>query len=261
MTDTENILQKQAAVDTHSVQAAQFQSRYDREMLDPYATCFAYSRLRLNLWLERFLPRPSRPLSLLDIGCGTGHHMKALAARGYDVSGVDGSDKMLAVAQEINPGADVRQADVDRLPHADASFDRVLSIEVFRYLPDLGPSSSEMVRVLKPGGEAIITAAPLFQANGYALVNPITRALPGLGLTALKQFFHSSGRLRRELRQAGFKEVWIHGVYTGPFIWLERLVPPLVRPALQLWGPIDAVIADLGPFREFANMFVIRAVK
>ena len=41
---------------------------------------------------------PERPELLLDLACGTGRMTRALAARGYDMIGVDGSDDMLAEA-------------------------------------------------------------------------------------------------------------------------------------------------------------------
>jgi len=40
-----------------------------------------------------------RPVSLLDLGCGTGRHATTLAARGYEVVGVDRSESMLDHAQ------------------------------------------------------------------------------------------------------------------------------------------------------------------
>lgn len=47
---------------------------------------------------DRFLPR--RPELVLDLACGTGRMTRELAARGYDMIGVDGSAEMLAVASE-----------------------------------------------------------------------------------------------------------------------------------------------------------------
>lgn len=57
---------------------------------------------------------------ILDLGCGTGEHVAALAAAGADVVGVDASESMLAAARE-------RFADL-AFAHADAVADS----------PDLG---------------------------------------------------------------------------------------------------------------------------
>ncbi len=41
--------------------------------------------------------------SVIDMGCGTGEHVKALQARGYEVVGVDSSEKMVGVARKRHP--------------------------------------------------------------------------------------------------------------------------------------------------------------
>jgi ubiquinone/menaquinone biosynthesis C-methylase UbiE len=251
--------QVKRAVDVHSEQAGQFAVRY--EQADPYSSCFAYSRKRLDLLLDRYLPATDAGLRLLDVGCGTGHQLAHWSVAGYEVAGVDGSDAMLAHAQENNPEAELRQADAQQLPFDDASFDRVTSIEVLRYLPDPRASIEEMARVLRPGGVCLATAAPLLALNGYAAVNRVALALPVGGLTRLKQFFTTGGRLRRQFRDAGFSEVTVHGVYTGPLIWIEHLAPKRLPGALRRWEPLDERLADRPVLRELSNMFLVRAVR
>jgi SAM-dependent methyltransferase len=253
-------LQKQRAIDTHSEQAEEFASAYREMSEDPYSSCFTYSRRRLALALERVLPPRGNGRRLLDVGCGTGHHLAGLRARGFDASGVDGSEEMLVRARQINPGAELRTADVDSLPFPDASFDYVVCIEVLRYLPDPTACIREMARVLRPGGTALVTAQPFLNLNGYFLVNrlPLKR---GLGLVPLKQFFTTRGRLRRQFRDAGFSDTSVHGVYWGPLNWIERLARPAVRPFLQQWETVDAAVCDRPLFRDTANMLLTVAVK
>src|SRR5947207_10383198 len=165
--------QKQRAIEQHSRQAAEFAERYRALDRDSYQSCFTYSRRRLDIWLERMLPSCGTGLRLLDVGCGTGNQIARLTCRGFDVAGVDGSDQMLAQARALNPGMDLRQADVEAIPFPDGSFDIVLCIEVLRYLPDPLACMREMARVLKPGGICLETAAPLLNLNGYWVVNRI----------------------------------------------------------------------------------------
>src|SRR5262245_17105294 len=152
---------KQAAIETHSQQADEFEAAYTAGG-DAYRSCFAYSRRRLEAWLERSLPAAPAGQRLLDVGCGTGHHLAALRQRGFEVAGVDGSQVMLDRARRHNPGVDLRCSDVESLPFADASFDLVLSVEVLRYLPKPGAAIREMGRVLRSGGRCLATALPLF---------------------------------------------------------------------------------------------------
>lgn len=252
---------KEAAVKTHSDQASQFEGRYEGEIKDPYSTCFAYSRKRLQVWLERAIPAAGDGQRLLDVGCGTGHHLRDLRARGFRVAGVDGSEEMLRVARRINPGSDIRASDVEALPFGDNDFDWILSIEVLRYLPDFRHAVKEMGRVLAPGGTAVVTACPRFSLNAYPLVNRLSASGRLSGLTPLRQYFTTSGEVSRGFRAAGFDRVEVHGVYLGPINWVERLARPLLRRVLYAWEPVDFRVADLGPLREVSNMFVVIARK
>lgn len=254
-------IQKQHAIDVHSEQAAIFETRYETMREGAYQDCFAYSRHRLNQFIERYLPARGDGLRLLDVGCGTGHHLAEWRTRGFTVAGVDGSAEMLARARELNPAAEIRQADVEALPFASASFDVVISLEVLRYLPSSTACIREIARVLKPGGMCLVTAAPRWNLNGYWLINRLA-SLVSLGdLTRLKQFFTTSRRLRREFAAAGFDVPHIHGVYGGPVNWVERLMPSALPTVLKVWEPVDAKLSDRAMLREFANMFLVSAVR
>lgn len=244
----------------HSAQADEFLSAYESGD-DGFSSCFGYSRRRLDARIGANLPPHATGLRLLDIGCGTGHQLRAFALRGFRVAGIDGSPAMLEHARRTCPEAELKQADVAELPFGDASFDWVISIEVLRYLPDFRPALREMVRVLKPGGICLLTATPLLNLNGYALLNRLALAVPFGGLVRLRQYFTTSGRLRRQLAEAGLREVVVEGVYLGPVNWIERLAPRLLRPALRAWEPWDAALADRPVLRDLSNMLLARGVR
>jgi len=254
-------IQKQLAIDQHSIQADEFARRYRELEEDGYRSCFAYSRKRLADLLDSYLPKQGGGLSLLDVGCGTGHHMASLRERGFEVAGVDGSGEMLDQARANNPGAEIRLADVEALPFADQSFDLVLCVEVLRYLPDSSRCIAELARVLKPGGICLATAAPILNLNGYWLVNRAANLVRIGDLVRLKQFFTSSRRLRSEFAGAGFMMPSIRGVYLGPINWVERLIPSALPRLLKAWEPVDKTIADAPVVREFSNMFLVHGVK
>jgi len=253
--------QKQLAIVQHSRQADEFADRYRGLDSSIYRSCFAYSRWRLDALLDRYLPKDGEGRQLLDVGCGTGHHMASLRKRGFKVAGVDGSEEMIAHARTNNPGAQIECSDVDQLPFADGSFDFALCVEVLRYLPDFTQCVNEIARVLKPGGTCLITASPLLNLNGYWLVNRAVGLIPIRNLVRLKQFFTTSGRLRRSFAAAGFVDPRVHGVYLGPVNWVEQLAPSLLPRTLKAWAPIDAALADRDIIREFSNMFLIHGVR
>ena len=109
--------------------------------------------------MRRILPR--RPLRLLDIGCGTGALLELVAPHVQAAIGVDASRDMLALARTrlAEHGVShvtVRQADMYRLPLADASFDVATLQMVLHYAEDPAAVLREAARVLAPGGTALI---------------------------------------------------------------------------------------------------------
>jgi 2-polyprenyl-6-hydroxyphenyl methylase/3-demethylubiquinone-9 3-methyltransferase len=250
-----------SAVDVHSRQAGEFAASYDAFERDPYESCFTYSRMRLEQVLAEYLPRAGDGLRALDVGCGTGHHLSDLATRGFDVAGIDGSPDMLEQARRANPTAELQLADVEALPFADSSFDLAICIEVLRYLPDPQRCVAEMARVLRPGGVCMTTAAPLFSANGYALVNRLALIAPIRGLVRLKQFFTTPSQLRRRFERAGFSAVEVRGVYGGPINWIEHLAPTRLPSFLHRWERVDRGLADRPMLRGLSNMLLVKAVR
>ena len=231
----------------------------DRVLAEHTGNKFCYSRKRLNQLLDTYLPKNGKGLRLLDVGCGTGYHLSRYKDRGFDIVGVDGSEEMLKEARQANPEIEFRQCDVDTVPFENDSFDIILCVEVFRYLPDITPTVREMSRVLKSNGVALVTASPVFQANLYPIVNRFVTAAKIDRLTQLKQYFHTSGKLRNEFRGAGFADVEVHGVYGGAINWVERIAPSIVPGVLKGWEKIDDKIADAPVLKNFSNMFLIYA--
>lgn len=91
---------------------------------------------------------------VLDVGCGTGRHARALRQQGIDVVGLDLSLGLLQAAAAQDTGGWV-QADARHMPLRDEAFDTVLSLcqGGFGITPGGDVDVlSEMVRVLRPGG-------------------------------------------------------------------------------------------------------------
>jgi ubiquinone/menaquinone biosynthesis C-methylase UbiE len=97
---------------------------------------------------------------VLDLGCGAGTDSliasQMVEPKGQ-VTGVDMTPQMLAKARAAATemgAANVQfvEADAERLPFADASFDVVISNGVIDLIPDKDAVFSELHRVLAPGG-------------------------------------------------------------------------------------------------------------
>jgi ubiquinone/menaquinone biosynthesis C-methylase UbiE len=97
--------------------------------------------------------------TLVDVGCGTGRHWPALFDRsparliGYDVSA-----GMLNRLRKKYPHAETHQLKDSALHGlSGATCDLVLSTLTIAHIPDLPAALTEWARVLKPGGDMLIT--------------------------------------------------------------------------------------------------------
>ena len=115
------------------------------------------------------------PGPVAELGCGPGAHALALARRGYDVVGLDGSPRMVEVARtraaRDEVGARFAVHDVSApLRFADASLRGVLAILVVQHLPHPAAFVAEIRRCLRPRGYLLI-AAPARDSTSLASQN------------------------------------------------------------------------------------------
>jgi SAM-dependent methyltransferase len=102
--------------------------------------------------------RVTSGMRLLDAGCGAGLLAVLASFRGAQVSALDASPGLLAIARQRLPGADVREGDLEELPFADASFDAVVAVNSVFYAADMAAAMRELVRVAQRGGRVVVTA-------------------------------------------------------------------------------------------------------
>lgn len=107
----------------------------------------------------------SSPLQILDLATGTGDFAIAIAQKlstGGHVTGIDLSEKMLAIGQDKVMGAGLSdkvsllRGNAEALPFADGTFDRVIVAFGVRNYGDLRKGLTEAHRVLRDGGKFVI---------------------------------------------------------------------------------------------------------
>jgi ubiquinone/menaquinone biosynthesis C-methylase UbiE len=129
---------------------------------------------------------------ILEIGFGSGVDIartSALASEGF-VAGIDRAEVMVQQAQRRNAAAiqagriELKRADASAIPYADASFDKVFSINVAQFWTDPLAVLTELQRVLVPRGLVAIAIQPRIpnatettsQQTGQFLINVLTVA-------------------------------------------------------------------------------------
>ncbi|MGX7391707.1 class I SAM-dependent methyltransferase [Enterococcus canintestini] len=119
--------------------------------------------------LQKLLP-DFTDKTVLDLGCGYGWHCLYAAEHGAKaVTGVDLSEKMLAVAKEKTAGYPVNylQADIATITFPVATFDVVLSSLAIHYVADFKRLILNIKQYLKPDGILVFSVEhPAFTAEG-----------------------------------------------------------------------------------------------
>ena len=161
---------------------------------------------------------------VLDVACGPGFVAAAAAARGADVTGLDFSGAMIALARKRNPSIVFREGDAEALPFDRATFDSVVMNFGILHLAKPDQAIAEALRVLKPGGHYALTVwAPPDRAVGFGMVLRAIEAhgTANVGLPEGPPFFRFSNQaeFRRSLETAGFTGV---GFRELPLTWTLR---------------------------------------
>ncbi len=97
----------------------------------------------------------SEPVTVLELGAGTGKLTEVLVGLGHDVHATDPDEQMLAVLQQRLPDVPTSVASAEAIPAPDWSYDVVVVAQAFHWF-DHDRALPEIARVLKPGGRLAV---------------------------------------------------------------------------------------------------------
>ncbi len=184
---------------------------------------------------------------VLDVAAGNGNASLAAARRFCDVTSTDYVPTLLergsarAAAEGLR--VEFREADAERLPFADASFDVVVSTFGVMFAPDQERAAAEMLRVCKRGGKIGLAnwtpegfIGQMFKVVGKHVAPPVGVKPPPLwgSPSRLAELFDS------EKASLGWSKRAFNFRYGSPAHWVE-VFRTWYGPVLKAFGALNEV--------------------
>jgi arsenite methyltransferase len=136
--------------------------------------------------------------AVLEVGFGGGATLERLLAAAPHVR-VTGLERSTTMADAVRASmaraiTDQRlrldEGDVASLPYADGAFDRIVTVNVLYFWPDLQAALEELCRVLRPGGTLVIAYRPAAAMRHYRVTTQQFRLVED---EALLDAVHAAG--------------------------------------------------------------------
>lgn len=187
---------------------------------------------------------------VLDVGAGSAWVAEKFTRKGFEVVSMDISLKNLIKAKEKVPGTlhSCVSSDAFKLPYKDGSFDLVIASEVIEHVYDPEGFVKELSRVLKKGGQLIITT-PYKEKLQYSLCihcnqpTPLHAHIHSFDENILTSFFRSVEHSALEWATFGDKVL----IFLRTYVFLQ------IYPFF-LWKFVDAIYVFL--FRKPAHIII-----
>ncbi|MFH0737813.1 MAG: class I SAM-dependent methyltransferase [Candidatus Micrarchaeota archaeon] len=155
------------------------------------------SKIKNQQELSAFIGLLEKGSRILDLGCGAGVPIsKELAAKGFRVTGIDFSERMLGIAKKSVPGAEFIRKDMTKLDFPEDSFDGAVAFYSIIHVPRQkhGAIFLRLHRVLRSGGVILVCMG----ADGWEAVQ---------GYKGTKMFWSQFGPEKNIslIKEAGFE--------------------------------------------------------
>lgn len=237
------------------------------EHFDQLSASGDWSRLYsvANGFNYHFQVRRARVLELLpdhlgrviDVGCGPGVMVEAVLARGGTFEGLDLSPEMVREAAEKYghlQGVSFKQGNIEAMDLPDESYDQVICMAVTEYLSSPDLALAEIVRVLRPGGIAIVTTPKRWHIDRVTIgvtkpFRAIARALGAASADNLPRLRLQPDELDEAARRVGLIPDGGAQYHFTPFPYpLPRVAPQLF---MRLNAPFERLHEKRGALSSF----------
>ena len=197
------------------------------------------------LWQDTLAALGVKPgMRFLDAGCGGGGACVLAAALGWEVTGFDASNDLLAIAHERLPQAQLVHGDLEKLPFPDGHFDAALAANSVIFAEDIRQAMRELRRVVRPGGRVAVTSwGRPEQVEMRDVFAAVASAMPQRPTGGGPFAWSADGVLANLVSEAGFTVVAEGGSQCDfrypdfEAFWRAQSSAGNYQPALQAVGP------------------------
>lgn len=238
------------------------------------ATADMMAQRRFTLDLKNLKPGEQ----VLEVGAGNGiyaREMLEIVGETGHVTGIDGSEAMVAMAGNLCPGGTFLRGDAMDLPVESGRFDVVTANQLLCFVPGVDKAVAEMFRVLKPGGRVVLLDSDWGSLVWNCRDEKLLSRVLDVMITPYADA-HVPRTLSRHLTTAGFE---MTGRHTYPLVnWaleegtysqqiLEHLGPMAAdvdgfsADDVQAWFADQKSVAEAGDFMFSLNRYVFCATK
>jgi 2-polyprenyl-3-methyl-5-hydroxy-6-metoxy-1,4-benzoquinol methylase len=191
-------------------------------------------------------------MEVLELGCGTGYFTKELIKTGANITAIDISPDLLAVAKKeiVSNNVSFIIENAYGTKFTNEQFDRVVGSSVLHHL-DIDKALPEIYRVLKSGGEIFFTEPNMLNPQ-IAMQKNISWLKKRLGDSPNETAFFKYS-LRKKLFSCGFKHVDIR-----PFDFLHPQIPECLVP---LFEALNYNLEKIPFIKEIAGSLYIEVIK
>jgi ubiquinone/menaquinone biosynthesis C-methylase UbiE len=251
---------RQVAIDHHHLVAHEFEKAYVALAQSRFTNAFTYGRAKIDDMVDELFSSLPKGGSILDVGCGTGEHLKRAQRHGLLATGIEPAPAMLGAARRNVPEARLESGIASSLPFEDASFDAVLMIEVLRYLEssDIQLALKEARRVLKPGGTLFVTLVNRWALDGWYVHQRLRQWRKGKEYSNSNPFceFFTPGSAEHALKAAGFAHARTEGRLLAPLRIVYKMSGKLGTKMAEKLERIDDGMHRWGWTKRFAGHLI-----
>ena len=207
---------------------------YDREGSD-YDN-IRYGRTKGGKFFSEIeLPNTLRMMksgNVLHIGTATGRVSSYLVSKGFDYVGLEISNVMASITKaKLRKKGSVIRGDAEQLPFRTGSFDNIVSVRSFHFLPHPEKFLSDTRRVLKPGGRVIVSFEK--KVRGREIFQKTMKLPP----SKVKRVYYTNPQVSLMMQRAGFYILFVGNVTKLPLLvywrmkndrilrWIHKILP------------------------------------